>query len=735
MYNKQGITHIKFMHLKRLEISGFKSFAQKTILDFNCGITAIVGPNGCGKSNIVDAIKWVLGEQSMKSVRGKKGEDLIFSGSKKKVRLGKARVALFMDNSNGAAPIDFPEIVISRNIFRTGENEYQINNSKVRLKDVADILTKARMAQKSFSIINQGMADAILNYSSVERRLILEEAAGVREYQIKKEEAVRKIKNAKDNLGKVASLMAEIAPHLAYLKKQANKAEKREEIAEKLRDIQKIYFGAISKSLYREKNQLSKKNKSVRDEIFRKSQELIKFKKDLNKEEKNMFSGNNGVFGLQQKWNDLRIKIGEMEKAAAKIEAKIELMSAAREPQVLPVDIDYIKTQIFRVLELLKKALILQNIVEKNKTLSEGLQMLDCLHDEIKKGKIKKYSKEPEINSNLLEEKKELENKIAKLSSESREIQVNIANMQSQELKEKVKFFEMERKIKAVEDEIGRDKDALRDLDVEEAKISMRFGDIEKEIADSAMNIQEIITADIKIPDSFNQDDSEKEIRRLKVRLDEIGSIDQATIREFHETDKRYQFLEKESEDLKKSSLSLKNVINELAEKIHKNFNEYFSVINGEFNNYFRLIFGGGRASLLRKTIIINQVNNDNAADENDKENDNINRDGIDISAVLPGKKIKDLSLFSGGERSLTAIALLFAIIASASPPFLVLDEIDAALDEDNSQKFGKILRELSQKTQFILITHNRETMKLANSLYGVTMDDGVSRLLSLKLV
>ncbi|MEK7627147.1 MAG: AAA family ATPase, partial [Patescibacteria group bacterium] len=723
------------MYLKRLEISGFKSFAQKTILDFSGGITAIVGPNGCGKSNIVDAIKWVMGEQSMKSVRGKKGEDLIFSGSDKKVRLSKARVSLFMDNSGGTAPIDFAEVVISRNIFRAGENEYHINNSKVRLKDVADILVKARMAQKSFSIINQGMADAILNYSPMERQLILEEAAGVREYQVKKEEAVRKIKNSKDNLGKVVSLMAEIAPHLGYLKNQARKAEKREEVAEELRNIQKIYFGAISKNLYKDKNQLSRKNKSIRDEIFRKSQELINLKKDLNKEEKNMFSGNTGVFGLQQKWNDLRIKIGEMERVAAKIEAKMEFISAAREPQILPVDIDYIKTRISQSLELLKRALDLQEVDEKNKILSEGLKMLDCLHSEIENGKIKKYLKEPEINPNLLEEKKELESRIAKLSLESREIQTNIAETQSQELKEKAKFFEMERRVKAIEDEIGKNKDALRDLDIEEAKISMRLGDIEKEIADSGMDIQEIIKADIKIPELFNQDDSEREIRRLKVRLDEIGSIDQATIREFHETDQRYQFLEKESGDLTGSIFSLKNVINELEEKIRKSFNEYFSVINNEFNNYFRLIFGGGRASLLRKTIANQISDGDNAIGDNNAENDNANREGVDISAMLPGKKIKDLSLFSGGERSLTAVALLFAIIASASPPFLVLDEIDAALDEDNSQKFGKILQELSKKTQFILITHNRETMKLADILYGVTMDEGVSRVLSLKLV
>lgn len=727
------------MYLKRLEISGFKSFANKTVLDFDNGVTAIVGPNGCGKSNIVDAMKWVMGEQSMKSVRGKKGEDLIFSGSKKKVRLGKARVALCMDNADNVLPVDFPEAVISRSIFRNGENEYHLNNSRVRLKDISEILARGKMGQKSFSIINQGMADAILNYSPQERRLILEEAAGVREYQIKKDDAARTIKNTQGNLEKVASLMMEITPHLRYLRKQASKAEKREEIAGKLKDIQKKYFSISSRDFYKKKNALSKKAKSIRETIFNKSNSIIQLKKKLSKEEKDVFGGRNLASSLQQKWNDLRLKIGDLEKSVARIETRIEIAKEQGDEQVLPVDSGYIKKRISEAVKLFNEILKTKEADKKDDLADKGLKLLNSLHKEVEQGKTKKYLKKTGVDPKLLEEKKKLDGEITVLSEEADEIQAQITSIIGKESKEKKKLFALEREIRDLEDEIFRHKDDLRDMGVEEAKISMQLEEIENDIKESGLTIEDVTKAgaDNTVPRNdvdFDSESAEREIRRLKVQLDEIGGIDPSTIQEFKETNERYEFLEKESEDLKKSIGDLKEVIFDLEKKIHQSFNEYFSVINDEFNNYFRLIFGGGRASLLRKTISGPNKDSDDIAGDNSGERENEIREGVDISAVLPGKKIKDLSLFSGGERSLTSIAMLFAIIASATPPFLMLDEIDAALDENNSQKFGNILQELSQKTQFILITHNRETMKLANTLYGVTMDDGVSRLLSIKL-
>jgi len=189
------------MYLKRLDIQGFKSFASKVALEFpdakkdDKGITAIVGPNGSGKSNSSDAIRWVLGEQSMKTLRGKKAEDLIFSGSKKRSRLGFAEVSLYLDNSDHIAPIDYEEIVVTRRLYRSGDSEYLLNKKPVRLADILMLLAKAKFAQKTYSVIGQGMIDSILIAPPSERKDFFDEAAGVKEFQIKRNTALNKLKN------------------------------------------------------------------------------------------------------------------------------------------------------------------------------------------------------------------------------------------------------------------------------------------------------------------------------------------------------------------------------------------------------------------------------------------------------------------------------------------------------------------------------------------------------------
>ena len=256
------------VYLKRIEITGFKSFATKTVLDFlpscniaengkNCGITAIVGPNGSGKSNVADAIKWAMGEQSLKNLRGKKSEDVIFAGSGKKAQLGSAKVSLYFDNSDKKIPIEFEEVVITRKIYRSGEGEYLINGSKVRLIDIHDLLAKAGVGQRSYCIINQGMADAVLNATPVERRIILEEAAGVKPYQLKKERSLRKLDTTRANMLRAADLVREIEPHLRVLKRQADKARKGEEVVQELKEKQKILFGSLWQDIAAKKENVS----------------------------------------------------------------------------------------------------------------------------------------------------------------------------------------------------------------------------------------------------------------------------------------------------------------------------------------------------------------------------------------------------------------------------------------------------------------------------------------------
>jgi chromosome segregation protein len=222
------------MFLKRIEIVGFKSFARKTVLEFSgesgCfPVTAIVGPNGSGKSNVADAIRWAIGEQSSKHLRGKKGEDVIFAGTDKKSRLGSASVSLFFENHDERIPIEYPEVTVTRRLYRNGESEYLVNGAAVRLLDVIDLLAKASIGRDSFSVITQGMSDAALSASPIERRSMLEEAAGVKQYRIEKDRALRKLLNTRQNLDRVDALTREIEPHLKNLRREAKRhlAERR----------------------------------------------------------------------------------------------------------------------------------------------------------------------------------------------------------------------------------------------------------------------------------------------------------------------------------------------------------------------------------------------------------------------------------------------------------------------------------------------------------------------------
>jgi len=229
------------VYLEKLEIQGFKSFAKKTVLEFPekvkglHSITGVVGPNGSGKSNVADAIRWVLGEQSIKTLRGKKSQDVIFSGSDKKSKLGFAEVSLYLNNEDKQAEIDYTQLIITRRVYQSGEGEYLINNNKARLTDIQMLLAKANFGQRSYSIIGQGMADSVLSASLQERKELFDEAVGVRQFQIKREQALNKFKGTRENLAQTELTLQEIEPRLKSLTRQVKKLEKREEIEKELK--------------------------------------------------------------------------------------------------------------------------------------------------------------------------------------------------------------------------------------------------------------------------------------------------------------------------------------------------------------------------------------------------------------------------------------------------------------------------------------------------------------------
>ncbi|MDD5653965.1 MAG: AAA family ATPase, partial [Candidatus Omnitrophica bacterium] len=223
------------MYFKKLELVGFKSFADKTTLHFEPGITAVVGPNGCGKSNIFDSIRWVLGEQSIKQLRGSQSQDVIFNGSDSKEPLGMAEVTLAFDNTNRYFNVDNNEVAISRRIFRSGESEYLLNKQQVRLKDILDLLLGTGIGSESYSLVQQGKIDLVLSSQPEDRRLVFDEASGITKYKAQKKEATRKLEETEQNLLRLNDIILEVKRQIGSLERQANKARRYKEVFEELK--------------------------------------------------------------------------------------------------------------------------------------------------------------------------------------------------------------------------------------------------------------------------------------------------------------------------------------------------------------------------------------------------------------------------------------------------------------------------------------------------------------------
>jgi len=262
------------LYLKRLDIQGFKSFAEKISLDFSKGITAVVGPNGSGKSNIADAIRWVLGEQSAKTLRGTKMEDVIFAGTEHRKPLGFAEVSITLDNSDNALPIDYSEVTITRRVFRSGESEYMINKSACRLKDITELFLDTGIGRDGYSVIGQGRVDEILSSRSEDRRQIFEEASGIMKYKLRKQEAEKKLELTRQNLERINDIIIELETQLEPLKEQSENARKYLDLRESLKELEvNVYLDSMDKFNAR-LNELESQYKTVKDNIESETEKL-----------------------------------------------------------------------------------------------------------------------------------------------------------------------------------------------------------------------------------------------------------------------------------------------------------------------------------------------------------------------------------------------------------------------------------------------------------------------------
>ncbi len=703
------------MRLKTLELNGFKSFAQKTVLEFDNPIVSIVGPNGSGKSNVVEAIRYVLGEQSIKSMRGKSGLDLIFKGSKSLPKGSKASVSIYFNNSDKVfklsnndgedVNLNYDTISISREVFSDGLNKYILNGSEVRLKDIHNLLASVNIGSSGHHIISQGEADRILNANAQDRREMVEDALGLKIYQYKIKDSTRKLERTEANMKEVTLLRRENAPHLNFLKKQVEKFEKAKDMQIELSTLYREYLKRESIYIDKEKESLSLERKKITDEL----KNVVS--KISHTEDDNSAKGNKKIEELksvEQTMNSVRAAKGEMERKLGRIEGMIEAK---------------------------------QNRVK------------------ISSGRCPTCGKElGEVSQEQVESRQNNEKELEELKKSQAEIMIE---MQRKGVEEKNLF----QSIETLKQAINKEMEALRDLEKEKFKFKVREQELasalemvaikESNINNRTENFENEIKEGVALigheilsyknhqiggeVDAHVQEDQKRKIERLKIKLEDTGLGNGAEItKEFKEVSDRDGFLAKEMEDLTKSIEALQKLIADLKEKIDIEFKEGVKKINVEFQEFFSLMFGGGTGSLAivlenkKKRSIPEELE---GVIETTKEDEEIVFEkGIEINVSLPHKKVKELHALSGGERSLTSIALLFAMSQVNPPPFLVLDETDAALDEANSRKYGDMLEKLSKHSQLIVVTHNRETMSRAGVLYGVTVgSNGASKLLSVK--
>lgn len=890
------------MYLEKLEINGFKSFANKSELVFTPGITSVVGPNGSGKSNIADAIRWVLGEQSMKTLRGKRSDDVIFAGTDKKSRLGLAEVSLYLNNEDKSAPVDYSQLVITRRVYRDGHGEYFLNKAPARLQDIVMLLAQMNFGQRSYSVIGQGMVDSVLAMSPTERKTLFDDAAGVRQYQLKKEEAILKLQHTRDNLAQARVLMQEIEPRLRSLTRQIKRLERREEIEKSLFETQRQYYsrqwseisdhlteveqsidthdrerqkvsaelkqiqGGLEKiekekttdeafqQLQREYNKiLEEKNRFLeeqaelksslelqarhegasdlvwltkrRDELDRQSKDLAdelkvvsqahgRLLEQLKVKEKEQSALVSEFESIEQQLVDIRqrltsdstIQIDDIKHELDKLDAIHEALTkyvATDDPGILAkvrreIERFAERLQSFRKrvesstsvadpsehLELQTRLAALfknkDNLVNEiaslsvqvevkadvQKRLQEQLQSIDGerlkLTTQITRSQKTPNSKE-EAYQEFLKANEDLRKRLGDIDTRLAAVREKISSHSDVEQQKKQELFGLQKNFRDTQHQLNTLTTQINELQVDLARTETRKEDLERELREAmtAERLDEVIaTAQKKEWDrSLHHDDLSTEIARLKHQLELIGGIEEGTADEYHQTNERFEHLSKQSTDLEESIVKLEQIIEELDQTIKKRFDIAFDRINAEFQRFFRTLFNGGQAKLtLIKEVPPQPDAETDADDEEDEEDEDEDDDaddeedelpapvkkiapqekvitGIDIFATPPGKRLKGIGMLSGGERALTSIALICAIIYNNPSPFIVLDEVDAALDEANSRRLASILTKLVNRTQFITITHNRATMEQSKILYGVTMgSDGVSKLLSMKL-
>ena len=809
------------MRLNAIKLSGFKSFVDPTTVSFPSSMSCIVGPNGCGKSNVIDAVRWVLGESSAKNLRSDSMTDVVFNGSTSRKPVSKASVELFFDNKDGRIGGEFSsysEISVRRSLELDGQSNYYLNGTSCRKKDITDVFLGTGLGPRSYAIIEQGMISQLVSAKPDEMRGYIEEVAGISRYLERKKETESRIKRTKENLSRLDDLRDEIQRLLYKLQRQAKAAEKYHELRKDEKEAQLLLLGAKWRDV---SNVLESKEKAVKvqelkveeinsqkntsdSEIIKLRARQIELQTSLDKVQQEFYSYGADISRTEQELSAKKERVSEINETISVNLAQIDTRkgeiknlgknksSALEELKNIQEELNSLKesddsdsniveakklegswlvfiTETRSLLSKLKETLLsLSSKLENNQPIDDDKSLMDSLE-----AKLDKLQKEPDKLTKLTQDflttskeaKQERINLIEK-TDKFAELQALVASLGSEETHAETKLADLEKDnfslgteskellgpineiqkrldelLKgrlAVEEKLLKSRKSIEEcnssihsfekekIEKEQAAITLREllenlrlerqaskieqNNIEKQVSDLDGNLPKIKE---RLDINKSAENYASELEEIEVKITRLGAINLVAMEEFEQETERKALLDEQHKELTEALETLEKAITKIDKETRTTFKDTFDKLNQSLSKSFPKLFGGGHAELVML-------------------GDDLLNCGIGISARPPGKKNASVSQLSGGEKALTAIATVFAFFELNPAPFCLLDEVDAPLDDLNTMRFIDLVNDMSQRVQFVYITHNKISMEKSKHLMGVTMQEpGVSRMVA----
>ena len=817
------------MKLKQIKLSGFKSFVDPTSISFPSNLSAVVGPNGCGKSNVIDAVKWVMGESSARNLRSESMADVVFKGSASRKPVSRASVELLFENHDGRIGgeySEYSEISVRRTLELDGQSNYYLNSTSCRRRDITDVFLGTGLGSRSYAIIEQDMISRLVSSKPEEMRSYIEEVAGISRYLERRKETESRIKRTRENLARLDDLRDEVDRILLKLKQQAKAAEKYTE----LRHQEKITKGLVGAFKWQNiKGKLLLHEEYIRDhqikmeevntvkvssdtEILKLRSQNIELQTQMDKIQQKFYEAGAEILRKEQELNaqkeqnkQINLEIDQITESLKAKSDESKILSIEKDNLLVSMEAmtpeieklgsddteDHLRSEgpkelllewdelLSKLNDLISKSLIINATFEKGlneelkasdinslkkevNSVSEELSALKSVPIHLIEKTNSLLRKSSEDNKaqkeNILYKTKEFANMQAKLATANTNLHflnTDIKNLSSkldtlestmQKLSAPVESIKqqlnlkleerltVEKSLSKVRKDIDMNHDFIRSMErtktereqeadnyrqkLEDLRLELQAYKIEQETIKKNINEQELDVGDLltMLKEDSSEESLNSDLERIERSIARLGAINLAAVEESSQEEQRKDSLDQQYAELIKALEMLEEAIKKIDKETKTTFKDTFDLLNQHLSKIFPKLFGGGHAQL---TML----------------GDDLLSSGVGIIASPPGKRNSSVSQLSGGEKALTAIALVFSFFELNPSPFCMLDEVDAPLDDLNTMRFISLVEDMAKKVQFIYITHNKISMEKSDHLIGVTMQEpGVSKLVSVDI-